>query len=92
MIQTELTISNKLGICARPAAQICKICEAAESTVRFWLDDTESKTADGSKIMDVVLLCAPVGATLHCTIDGPDEQETLEKLKEAFDSKFGFYD
>jgi len=36
------------------------------------------------------MLAPGIGDVLECTIDGPDENETLNKLKLFFEDNFGF--
>lgn len=86
MITKTLTIQNKLGIHARPAAQFVRVAGRFQSDVTVEKDD---ESVDGKSIMGLMMLAVGWGADITVTADGPDEAETMAALEELINSKFG---
>lgn len=85
MIEQDLKIINRLGIHARPAAQIAQTAARFACEVRLTKDDV---TVDAKSIMGVMMLAAEFGASVHVTTDGSDEQQAADALKTLFENKF----
>lgn len=86
MITKKLSVLNKLGIHARPAAQFVRVASRFESDVTVEKDD---ETVDGKSIMGLMMLAVGWGAEITVSAEGPDEKETLEALEQLIQSKFG---
>lgn len=86
MITKQLTVLNKLGIHARPAAQFVRVAGRFQSDVTVEKDD---ESVDGKSIMGLMMLAVGCGAVIKVTADGPDEEETLQALQALVESKFG---
>lgn len=86
MITKKLSILNKLGIHARPAAQFVRVASRFQSDVTVEKDD---ESVDGKSIMGLMMLAVGWGADITVTAEGPDEAETLAALEELVLSKFG---
>lgn len=86
MITKKLSILNKLGIHARPAAQFVRVASRFESDVTVEKDD---ESVDGKSIMGLMMLAVGWGAEITVTAEGPDEEETIKALEELIQSKFG---
>ena len=69
MIEREVQIVNKLGLHARPAAEIVKTAAKFESNITLTRDDLE---VNGKSIMGVMMLAAEFGSTITLRADGPD--------------------
>lgn len=74
------TITDKLGIHARPAGQLAKAAKALDSTITITKGE---KTADAAKLLAVMGLGAKCGDTLTITVSGGDE-ETSERVMAKF--------
>ena len=85
MIQTQLTIINKLGLHARAAAKFVSCAAAFASTIQAGKD---GKLVDGKSIMSVMMLAAGKGTVLDLQIDGRDEDAALEALKNLIANRF----
>lgn len=85
MIQTQVTIVNKLGLHARAAAKFVACAAAFSSTVRAGRD---GQLVDGKSIMSVMMLAAGKGAVLDLHIQGRDEEAALEALKTLIENRF----
>ncbi|MDE0594691.1 MAG: HPr family phosphocarrier protein [Roseibacillus sp.] len=78
MPSKELTISNKLGIHARPAAQFVKMASQFDSEIRVEKDGEE---IDGKSIMGLMMLAAGHGSILTVNAEGADAEEALNALE-----------
>ena len=85
MIQEDLIITNKHGLHARPAAQFVKIAGKFTSDIKVVKDGLE---VNGKSIMGIMMLAAEPGSEISLVIDGNDEQEAMQALKELIHSKF----
>ena len=86
MIEKEITVINKLGLHARPAAQLVQTASRFRSEVSITRDDL---TVNGKSIMGVMMLAAELGAVLKFRIDGEDEIKAMEAIEKVFLSGFG---
>ena len=80
-----ITITNKLGIHARPAALLVQ--KASEYTSKIELENDEIKV-NGKSIMGVMMLAAAYGSEITIIADGDDAETAVAGLKALIDSKF----
>ncbi len=85
MIDQVLKIQNQHGLHARPAAQFVKIAGQFESDIKVIKDGLE---VNGKSIMGIMMLAAEPGSEIRLIIDGKDERQAMEALKELFDNNF----
>ena len=85
MIQTQVTIINKLGLHARAAAKFVACTSAFSSNIRAGND---GELIDGKSIMSVMMLAAGKGTVLDLQIDGSDEAQALEALQILITNRF----
>jgi phosphocarrier protein HPr len=86
MPEREVKILNKLGIHARPAAEIVKAAGKFKSTITIVRDDLE---VNGKSIMGVMMLAAECGATMVLRAIGDDAEAALDALAAVIANKFG---
>ena len=86
MIQTQLTIVNKLGLHARAAAKFVGCASAFSSNIQAGKD---GQMVDAKSIMSVMMLAAGKGTVLDLQIEGDDEEAALEALQTLIDNRFG---
>ena len=86
MVERTVTIVNKNGVHARPAAEIVKTAGRFASDVTIVRDDLE---VNGKSIMGVMMLAAECGADITLRADGPDAQEAVDAIATLVESKFG---
>ena len=86
MLERTLTIQNRNGLHARPAAEIVKTAAKFKSDITLIRDDLE---VNGKSIMGVMMLAAEYGSQLVLRAEGADEQEALDALAALIESKFG---
>ncbi len=80
MKQFEYTITDELGIHARPAGLLVKKAGEFASTVTI---DNGQKKADAKKLISLMMLAVKKGQTVKFTLEGPDEDKAAAAL-EAF--------
>jgi phosphocarrier protein len=86
MIEAEVIITNKLGLHARPAAQLVQTASTFDSDIVLIKENLE---VNAKSIMGVMMLAAEMGATIIIRADGPDEKEAIKAVAHVFNSKFG---
>jgi phosphocarrier protein HPr len=86
MIEKSVTIANKNGLHARPAAEIVKLAAKFKSDIRLAREDLE---VNGKSIMGVMMLAAEFGAALNVRADGPDAKEAVDALTTLISNRFG---
>jgi len=84
-IEKELTIVNRLGLHARPAAMFVRI--ASRHRAEIWVAK-EGEEVNGKSIMGLMMLAAGQGSKLHIRCDGPDADKAMEELEELIKSGF----
>lgn len=85
MIQTQLTIINKLGLHARAAAKFVSCTSSFSSTIEA---GNNGQLVDAKSIMSVMMLAAGKGTVLDLKIHGSDEEAALEALKTLIENRF----
>jgi phosphocarrier protein len=86
MPEREAKIVNKLGIHARPAAEIVKTAGKFKSNITIVRDDLE---VNAKSIMGVMMLAAECGATITLRATGDDAEAALDALCAVIANKFG---
>ncbi len=86
MHEITLTIRNKVGLHARPAALFVQTASRFKSEVLAIKDERE---ANAKSILSVLTLGAGQGAVVTVRAEGEDEVEAVEALKELVESDFG---
>ena len=86
MIERSVTIANKNGLHARPAAEIVKTAAKFKSEITLIRDDLE---VNGKSIMGVMMLAAEYGSTLVLRAEGEDAEAAIAALSVLIESKFG---
>ena len=86
MAERTVTIVNKNGVHARPAAEIVKTAGRFASNVTIVRDDLE---VNGKSIMGVMMLAAECGSAIILRATGPDADEAVEALALLVAAKFG---
>ena len=85
MIERTLTITNRAGIHARPAAAIVKTAGQFKSKLTFIKDTI---IADGKSIIGIITLGAPYGTKLTMRAEGPDEEALADAIQSLFEHHF----
>ena len=86
MIQTNVTISNKLGLHARASAKLTKL--AGGFPCEVWISRGERRV-NAKSIMGVMMLAAGMGTEVLVETDGEQEQAAMQGLLALINDKFG---
>lgn len=81
----ELTIVNKFGIHARPAALFVKTASRFASEI---LVEKDGAVVSAKSIMGLLTIEGSLGSVLRLTATGPDAAEALDALQELVEKKF----
>ena len=85
MIETQVTIVNKLGLHARAAAKFVGCASSFSSSIQT---GKEGSLVDGKSIMSIMMLAAGKGTVLNLHIVGDDEEAALEALTTLIANRF----
>jgi phosphocarrier protein len=85
VVSREVTIKNRAGIHARPAALIVQTANQFESQVFLEKDDNR---INGKSIMGVITLGAGYNTTVTIITIGPDEVAAAEAMIALFERRF----
>lgn len=86
MISREFRINNKLGLHARPSAQLTQT--AARFASEVWIAK-DGRRVNAKSIMGVMMLAAGEGSTVLVDAEGADEALAIEAIGALIDGKFG---
>ena len=86
MISKDFTISNKLGLHARPSAQLTQIAGRYKSEVFI---ARNGRRVNAKSIMGVMMLAAGPGSTVTVDAEGPDERQAIDAIGVLIESGFG---
>jgi phosphocarrier protein len=86
MIEFEVSVVNRAGLHTRPAATLVKLTSKYKSNIFI---EKDGMRINGKSIIGVMTLAAEMGSTLSFEIDGSDESEMADEIRELFMSGFG---
>lgn len=85
MTTKTVTIRNRAGIHARPAALIAQTANRFASEILIERDNTR---INAKSIMGIITMAASYNTELTICADGTDEKEAIEALNLLFENKF----
>ena len=81
----ELTVSNKMGIHARPAAMIVRVANKYGADI---IVEKDGEQVNGKSIMGLMMLAAGNGSRLRFVATGNDAEKMLKEMEALFERKF----
>jgi phosphocarrier protein HPr len=84
-IDKEITIINRLGLHARPAAMFVRIASRYRSEI--WVEK-EGEQINGKSIMGLMMLAAGQGSKLMIRCEGPDAEKAMEEIEDLISGRF----
>jgi len=84
-IEREVTIVNKLGLHARPAAMFVRI--ANKHRAEIWVEK-EGEQVNGKSIMGLMMLAAGQGSKLVISAEGSDAEQAVKELESLIERRF----
>jgi phosphocarrier protein len=85
MVEKRLTIQNRMGLHARPAALLVETASKYESDVYIIKNGFK---VNGKSIMGVLMLAAEMGSELTVQAKGKDANEAVQAMVDLFKNKF----
>jgi phosphocarrier protein HPr len=85
MVERIVTIRNRAGMHARPAALLVKTASSFESQIFI---EKDAERVNGKSIMGVITLGATYGTELKIIADGHDEVQALDAIENLFENRF----
>ncbi|MDR1239899.1 MAG: HPr family phosphocarrier protein [Treponema sp.] len=85
MTEQTITIKNRAGIHARPAAMLVQTTKDFKSTIFF---EKGNDRINAKSIMGIITLGAAYGAEIKISAEGEDEETAVAALVRLFESKF----
>jgi phosphocarrier protein HPr len=84
-IQKEVTVLNKLGLHARPAAMFVRIANKHRADI--WVEK-DGEQVNGKSIMGLMMLAAGQGTKLTLSAEGVDGERALQELELLIERRF----
>lgn len=84
-VEKDISITNRLGLHARPAAMFVRIASRYRSDV--WVSK-EGEDVNGKSIMGLMMLAAGQGSKLRIRCEGPDADKAMEELEALIKAGF----
>jgi phosphocarrier protein HPr len=85
IVSRQVTVTNKLGVHARPAAMFVKTASKFESSITV---EKDGEQINGKSIMGLMMLAAGPGSRLTITAEGRDAEAAVRELEQLFERKF----
>lgn len=85
IVRRDFRISNKLGLHARPSAQITQIAGKFQSEVHI---AKNGRRVNAKSIMGVMMLAAGPGAIVTVDAEGPDAQAAVDAIGALIEAGF----
>ena len=85
-MEVEVTILNRLGLHARPAALVAKAAAKFASDIK--ISPANGTEADAKSILSLLMLGAPCGTVLKLSAVGADEKDAVQEIAGLFAAGF----
>lgn len=82
LLKKKLTVKNKQGLHARPAALFVQVANKFDSQVTVRLDK-EKEDVNGKSIMGILMLGAEKGTQIIIEVEGPDAENAIRELEKV---------
>lgn len=86
MLKKEITITNDLGLHARPAAIIAKAALKAKSDI--WIEK-ENFQVDASSMIDILTIACQKGSKITLVAESDEDLDVFEEIKNIIEEGFG---
>lgn len=84
--EKEVTIQNRNGLHARPAALFVKL--ASKYRVALWVEK-DGERVNGKSIMGLMMLAACKGTRLKLIAEGSGSEKVISEIQSLLESRFG---
>ncbi|WP_113907043.1 HPr family phosphocarrier protein [Aliidiomarina celeris] len=84
-LSRTVTIRNKLGLHARAATKLAKLCHQFDASIKIRQD---GKEVDASSVMCLMLLASQQGRQIDILTTGPEAEAALNAVEQLIEAKF----
>ncbi|OGO33425.1 MAG: hypothetical protein A2Z16_00935 [Chloroflexi bacterium RBG_16_54_18] len=88
MQKLELVVTNEVGLHARPAAVFVQTANKYASSIKMRNITNGREFVDGKSILGVLILGVGKNHTIEIEIEGSDEVQAAQTVKEMIESDF----
>ena len=85
MAEKIITICNRAGIHARPAAVLVQTAKDYSSNIYF---EKDNNRVNGKSIMGILTMAATYGTEIKIIAEGEDDEQAVEAIARLFETKF----
>jgi len=85
MVEKTVTIKNRAGIHARPAALLVQTANRFSANIFL---EKDGEKINGKSIMGILTLAATYNSPIKIIADGSDEDDALQTICRLFETKF----
>lgn len=85
MVTTNITIINKLGLHARAAAKLVKLCATFDADIDI---EKQGQRVNCKSIMGVMMLAASCGSEVTLSANGDDADAAVLAITDLFNRRF----
>jgi phosphocarrier protein HPr len=85
MFEKTVTIKNRAGIHARPAALLVQTANRFSANIYL---EKDGEKINGKSIMGILTLAATYNSPIKIVAEGSDEEEAVQTISRLFDTKF----
>jgi phosphocarrier protein len=85
-IRRTFTITNRLGLHARPASQVVKVASGFRAKLFV---EQGGQRARATSILELLLLCGQPGSELTLIATGADAEQVVNAVGQLIGSRFG---
>jgi phosphocarrier protein HPr len=85
VVRRDLTIRNRAGIHARPAALLVQLASKFDSSIYL---ENDSEKVNAKSIIGVIALGATYNTVLRLSADGKDAEEAVAAIQRLVENKF----
>ncbi len=85
LFEKDCTVRNKMGLHARPAAQVVQTANKFTCEVTLSKDGTD---VNAKSIMGVLMLAASQGSSIHVKAEGDEAQACVDAIAALFEKGF----
>lgn len=85
MVEKKVTVTNKLGLHARPSAKVVQTASKFKSEISL---TRGTMTINVKSMLGVMALAAEYGCELILRVEGEDEIEAADAIEDLFKNRF----
>lgn len=87
--EARVTLTNKMGLHARPSTQIATTAGRFAASVQIAKDGL---VIDAKSVLELLMLAAECGSELHISAEGDDAAAAVDALVHIIENRFGEID